>query len=541
MSASKATSSSVPTLHVAVETADARARTLEFITSFRIGRADDCAVCVKDEHVSRTHAEVKFENGCWWIRDMRSANGIWAGGERFEAAPIMGAMTIRLGIEGPEVSFEVHAPSRADDHPLDNEAVVARYIEHYFGSGAADQPAGEHTMFVRKAFAQVQTKQKEKFGYIFGALLLCVVLVGVYALYEHQQIRKQRALAEGLFYSMKALDVDIANLERAVLSSDDRQSKGVIRQYETRRKEMEHNYDHFLASLHVYNPKMTDQEKLIMRVARIFGECELDMPPDFTAEVSRYIKLWQSSGRFKRDVETAEEKGYIAPISKQLLDEGLPPQFFYLAMQESDFDPYVNGPVTRKGIAKGMWQFIPETAVKYGMHLGPLVDLRRPDPADDRHHWDKETKAATEYIKDLYATDAQASGLLVMACYNWGEEQVLPLVRSMPANPKERNFWQLLAKHRDKIPRETYDYVFYIVSAAVIGENPRLFGFDFDNPLANLQSRHPEMPTPNNLPYIAMIVDTPSPKSSHQTAAACLGSCLNEGLAPPRENRTNFP
>ena len=58
----------------------------------------------------------------------------------------------------------------------------------------------------------------------------------------------------------------------------------------------------------------------------------------------------------------------------------------------------------------------------------------------------------------------------------------------MPANPRDRNFWKLLSKHRDKIPQETYDYVFYIASAAVIGENPRLFGFDFDNPLANLQA-----------------------------------------------------
>ncbi len=73
-----------------------------------------------------------------------------------------------------------------------------------------------------------------------------------------------------------------------------------------------------------------------------------------------------------------------------------------------------------------------------------------------------------------------------MACYNWGEDQVLPLVRSMPANPRERNFWQLLRKHREQIPQETYDYVFYIISAAVIGENPRLFGFDFDNPLGDV-------------------------------------------------------
>jgi hypothetical protein len=31
--------------------------------------------------------------------------------------------------------------------------------------------------------------------------------------------------------------------------------------------------------------------------------------------------------------------------------------------------------------------------------------------------------------------------------------------------------------------------VFYIASAAVIGEDPHLFGFDFDNPLASLESK----------------------------------------------------
>jgi membrane-bound lytic murein transglycosylase D len=188
-------------------------------------------------------------------------------------------------------------------------------------------------------------------------------------------------------------------------------------------------------------------------------------------------------------IQTARANGYTATIADDLLAQGLPPQFFYLALQESDFDPYTSGPVTKKGIAKGMWQFIPETAVKYGLHLGPLVDLRRPDPGDDRHHYEKATKAAAKYLKELYSTDAQASGFLVMACYNWGEDNVLPIVRSMPANPRDRNFWKLLSAHRDRIPQETYDYVFYIVSAAVIGEDPRLFGFNFDNPLGHLENK----------------------------------------------------
>jgi hypothetical protein len=73
--------------------------------------------------------------------------------------------------------------------------------------------------------------------------------------------------------------------------------------------------------------------------------------------------------------------------------------------------------------------------------------------------------------------------LLVIASYNWGEHNIRDLILELPENPQERNFWNVLAKYRNRVPDETYDYVFYIFSAAVIGENPRLFGFDFDNPL----------------------------------------------------------
>lgn len=424
MNASKVAASSLPILRVVVALPGVRSESLEFSRSFRIGRTDECEVCVPDEHVSRAHAEVIFENGSWWIRDLNSTNGLYIGDQRFESIPITGTTALRLGIYGPEIFLEVVPPPPPDEPALDNEAVVARYIEHYFGKDVAQEPAGAHTMFVRQAFSKVQTKQKRRYGYVLVALLLCAMSAGSYAIYERQQIKKQRAMAEDLFYAMKSLDVDMASLEKTVLSSNNQQAIEVIRKDETRRKEMERSYNQFLTTLRVYNPKMTEQEKLILRVARIFGECELDMPPDFLAEVNRYIKLWQSSGRYKRAINTAKENGYIALISKEFLNQGLPPQFFYLAMQESDFDPYVSGPVTRKGIAKGMWQFIPETALKYDLHVGPLADLRRVDPADDRHHWEKETKAAAEYIRDLYGTDAQASGLLVMACYDWGKPSI---------------------------------------------------------------------------------------------------------------------
>ena len=490
MTSSKTRSSRSPSLKVSIESSDGDRYTFQFERTFRIGRTGDCEISLPEDCVSRTHAEIAFEDGQWIIRDLQSSNGTYVNGQRIESAPVGQRTTVRLGKTGPQVSLELESAAGKEAGPNETQIEVSRYVEHYFGGQTNDENVGQHTLFVRQAFKRVQTKQKKKYRSIIAALALLAFGVGLYALQEHEQARRQRALAENLFYNMKSLDLDIAHLQSVVLDTHSQLGMEEIKKYQGRRKDMAKNYDHFLDTLHVYDSKMTEQDRLIVRVTRIFGECELGMPAGFVAEVHKYIKKWQTSDRLTKAIQLANERGYTSNISKNLLDQGLPEQFFYLALQESNFDPYISGPMTRKGIAKGMWQFIPETAIKYGLRVGPLADQRRPDPGDDRHHYDLETRAAARYLKDLYSTDAQASGFLVMASYNWGEDQVLPLIRSMPANPKDRNFWQLLAKHREQIPRETYDYVFYIASAAVIGENPRLFGFPFDNPLAHEETTH---------------------------------------------------
>jgi len=487
-------SGSIPLLRVVVGTSAADRRDFVFQQPFRIGRARECEVSIPSEFVSRAHAVVEFADGQWWVLDNGSVNGLFVDNERVARAPIAVSLTLRLGVQGPVVSFQVEAVPPLPEAPAApaagradlgrTQAVVAKY----FRDSVEGESAGEHTMMLRRAFRQVQRKQKGRYGKIIAALGILALGIAGFAAYQYQQDRQQKAVAQDLFYAMKALDVDIAGLEKLFLESGGPRAEQV-RQYRARRQDMERNYDRFLASLHVYDPKMKEPERLLLRVARIFGECELAMPSDFAAEVESYIKKWQSSGRYARAMRTAAEKGYTPKIAEALLGQGLPPQFFYLAMQESDFDAFASGPPTYKGIAKGMWQFIPETAVKYELKIGPLADLRRPDPGDDRHNWEKETKAATRYLKDLYSSDAQASGLLVMASYNWGEHRVIPLIQSLPANPRERNYWKLLAAYKDKVPKETYDYVFYIVAAAVIGENPRLFGFDFDNPLGHLDQK----------------------------------------------------
>jgi len=286
-----------------------------------------------------------------------------------------------------------------------------------------------------------------------------------------------RSFAQAMFYTMKSMEVRIAKLEKMVAESGNAQAGEQAVNLRSQHKTLDDNYNHLLTSLKVYDPKMTEEQTLVLRVARIFGQCELDMPKDFFAEVQKYIQLWKARGRYLEYVRRAQQKGYAGRISREFTSQGLPRQFFYLAMMESGFNEHAVGPMTSMGYAKGMWQFIPKTATEYGLKLGPLVASQRVDPLDDRHHWDRETKAAAAYIKNLYGTEGQASGFLVMACYNSvSQHSVLRVVKGMHNNPRDRNFWKLLELYRAKMPYETYAYVLFIVSAAVIGENPRLFG-----------------------------------------------------------------
>ncbi|MCC6537134.1 MAG: FHA domain-containing protein [Bryobacterales bacterium] len=496
-----------PPLRARVGSSQADVQSRVFQTPFRIGRAADCEFPVPSDYVSRYHAQVYFAEGAWWLKDLGSRNGLYQNGERVEALPVAPGqpVMVRLGIEGPFLSLNVEAPAAAAVPPVvatpapvvaaaaptDENAAIAKALEHFLGP--RDGPVGEHTMMVRQAVQQiekqiekkVETRKTRRYRWVVYALVVALAAVGGLAYYLRQETGKQEAVAQQLFYTMKALDVDLASVEKLVLAANTPEASERIRQLQQRRREAEKQYDAFLASHRIGDTKLSEQDRLILRVTRIFGECELTAPKGYLSEVKDYIAKWQQSERMRKAVEKARERGYDTFIAQQFLAQGLPPQFFYLAMQESNFDEFISGPKTYKGFAKGMWQFIPETALKYGLQPGPLFEEPRPDPADDRHQWQKATQAAATYIKDLYTTDAQASGLLVMASYNWGEDKVLKLIRSLPPNPRERNFWALLEKYREQLPQETYDYVFYIVSASVIGENPRLFGFNWDNPLAS--------------------------------------------------------
>ena len=455
-----------------------------FDNSFSIGRSESCSVQIKEGIVSRFHVEVCYENNKWKIIDKQSSNGTFLNGDKIDKIEIKNSTSIELGKNGPIVLFTFENPKGTSQQGLSSShdgGTVTSYIQHYFDESKSEQEMGEHTRMMREAFKVVKKKQTLRYKKLIIVIGLVAAAAAAYSIYQHIRESKQKLLAENIFYDMKSLELEISTLKNKLVNSGDITSQDALQKFDKRHRQLENNYDKLVDELGVYN--MNEQDRLIIQTARIFGECELNVPKDFIDEVKSYIKKWQSSDRLPKAIQRADINNYPQVVVDDFVKQRMAPQFFYLALQESDFRDQIVGPETRYGIAKGIWQFIPQTAAKYGLAIGPLATVRAYDPRDDRYNFIKATAAAAKYISDIYNTDAQASGLLVIASYNWGEYNIINLIRKMPENPRDRNFWNLLEKHKNKIPKETYNYVFYIFSAAVIGENPKLFGFNFENPL----------------------------------------------------------
>ncbi len=470
-------------IKVKIERGNSAKKEFYFDKTFTVGRSAECSIQIDQGVVSRVHIEVIFDGEKWWISDKHSSNGTYLNGKKIDNVELTTTTTLELGNDGPILLFTFEKKPETHEVKVETtkDASVTSYIQHYFDESKANDQVGEHTRLMREAFKVVKKKHTSKYIKIIIIIGVLAIAAAAYSIYQNIKENKQKALAESIFYDMKSLELEIETLKQELAQSGDPRIIKALEKFDERRHELQKNYDNLVDQLGTYD--LAADDKLIIKTARSFGECELTMPRDFINEVKSYIQKWRSSDRLQKALDRAKQNGYAQVVVNYLARQDLPPQFFYLALQESDFREQIVGPQTRYGYAKGIWQFIPATAKKYGLNIGPLVDQNVYDPGDDRYNFPKATSAASRYIKDIYNTDAQASGLLVMASYNWGEYNIIGLIRRIPANPKDRNFWNLLSQYRDKIPDETYNYVFYIFSAAVIGENPALFGFNFDNPL----------------------------------------------------------
>ena len=461
---------------------DGRGERHRFTGTFRIGRGEDCELVVEGPQVSRAHTEVVWANGRWRVRDLESTNGTYLEGLRIDTAELSARNALRLGAKGPVVWITVEGP-----HGDENRS-MAHYLKRYVepGDDAADDG---HTGMIRRAFDLARRRQRTRFAValtIVSVILVAAALAGWR--YRAAQLERARAAAGDLFYTMKTLELRLRDLEARLGESASADTREQIADGRTQLDAMGDAYDRYLDELEIFSESTTPEARAVLRTARVFGECEAAMPTPLVDEVLRYVEAWRSSTRFEQAMDRAARHDYLERAANSFAGVHLPPQYGLVALQESDFRVDACGPVTRFGIAKGAWQFIPATARAYGLRVGPLYQQRRPDPEDERHDFDLASRAAARYIRDISDSEAQGSGLLVFAIYNHGGGNVRRLLRSLPETPSERNFWKVLLQHRDRFPNETYDYVLKIFSAAVICDDPERFGFDFPPPLPDLST-----------------------------------------------------
>ncbi len=140
----------------------------------------------------------------------------------------------------------------------------------------------------------------------------------------------------------------------------------------------------------------------------------------------------------------------IEPILKQY---GVPDDFKYLAVIESA----LTNAVSVAG-AKGVWQFMPETAKEKGMEVNDVVD--------ERYHLQKSTEGACKYL--VKAKEKLGSWTLAAASYNGG---MGGLSRKLEEQ-RVSSYYDLM------LTDETYRYVFRILALKEIMKNPALYGFD---------------------------------------------------------------
>ena len=217
-----------------------------------------------------------------------------------------------------------------------------------------------------------------------------------------------------------------------------------------------------------------------------------DIPVEVNDTVLSFIRIFQNARR-KEFVGGLVRSGRYLPIMKQIFrEEGLPEDLAYTALIESSFKSNAYSHAR----AKGFWQFISGTARRYDLKMDWWVD--------ERSDFEKSTRAAARYLKDLHDM-FNGDWYLALAGYNAGENTILNGMKRTTAT----NFWEL--SETRYLRQETKNYVPAILASMIIAKDPQKYGFN----------EAPETP----LQFDRVTVDYPL---DLRLIAECTGATLEE-------------
>jgi hypothetical protein len=244
-------------------------------------------------------------------------------------------------------------------------------------------------------------------------------------------------------------------------------------------------------------------------------------PYEFNEEVLGYIKQYVDGyalrvgnnvrsgwGADLRFVFLRARTQYTPHIIRAFRARGVPPVVgLYLVMIETEYN---NIPGENSARAAGLFQFIPGTAILYGISPSERTNVEKMAPA------------AAHYMSDRIAEFGpdSMSVALAIAGYNRSPDSVRRDLRDVLAQEgsrKERSFWTLVANSRKLdhwFQGENIKYVPKFFAAAIIGETPRAFGLQMSklSTYDSFQDSAAEQPEPTP-------EASPSPETGRTAAA----------------------
>lgn len=181
------------------------------------------------------------------------------------------------------------------------------------------------------------------------------------------------------------------------------------------------------------------------------------MPTTFDAKerLDRELSVnayWQSNTLL--NIKKANR--YFPIMERILAEEGVPDDFKYLAVAESD----LRSNATSHASAKGFWQFMSPAAKDFNLEVNREVD--------ERYHLEKSTRAAAKYIKNLRSQFGSWTN--AAAAYNVGPGNF----KKLRTSQGEFSFYDL------NLNDETSRYVFRLIAIKEIIGDPAKFGFNVE-------------------------------------------------------------
>ncbi len=450
----------------------------------KIGRGEAMDVRVASSGLSRHHASIFLENGRIWILDNNSTNGSFVNGVPVAASgtPLTNNDKIRLGSDAEFTLQTVH-----------------------------EKPFAKHTPAFTGAKGTAQSSNLTKFAPLAVALIAVTIIGLALAIVAARSI--SRAEDDPQFVAQNGAD-DNSEIDAEI---DDepvskKSNKNSVSNKQPREQTNSNSSNSNAAEPektepstpaapgHIVLPsktylEMSDQEKRefiaaeSIVVARMIGNrsgeavspAAVERIKSFVEGYARRLKVAKRAGTcgFSDNLETVIERAsenaqFIVPAFNS---EGLAPQLgLYLAMIESEHCVCLQSPTG----PLGMFQFTRATGAGFGLTVKQNGSPQNPD---ERCEPEKAAPAAARYMKFLsgrYGTGA-LSVPLAIASYNSGEGGLSSNLQTALAEEsnQERSFWTLVAnegKLSAQFQKENIKYVPKFFAAAIVGENPTVFG-----------------------------------------------------------------